>query len=140
MSLMPLVFALLTALLFSVGAGGIAQESRLSMAQLAARLLALQHAELLLTQAADMLAVDGANGAGRSDPSWRGVIETLPVLQDASAADLPPVLQRVTVVGERGTARVRLQADFAVYGCGNGLDPACVARVARIAWRQLPLE
>jgi hypothetical protein len=140
MSLTPSVFALLTALLFSVGAGGIAQESRLSMAQLAARLLALQHAELLLTQAADMLAVDGANGTGRSDPSWRGVIETLPVLQDASAAALPPVLQRVTVVGESGTARVRLQADFAVYGCESALDPACVARVARLAWRQLPLE
>ncbi len=138
MSLTPSVFALLTALLFSVGAGVIAQESRLSMAQQAARLLAWQRAELLLTQAADMLAVDGANGAGRGDPSWRGDIEMLPVAQDGSESELPPMLQRVTVVGESGTVRVRLQVDFAVYGCESALDAACVPRVARLAWRQLP--
>lgn len=135
MSLMPSVFALFAALLFSFAASRSLQDNGLLMSQQTGRLLALQRAQVRLAQATDILA--GAT-VDAQDDGWIGTVETLPSAADAELQGLPLMLQRVTVVGDGGAVQVRLQADFAVDGCDTALDGECVPRVRRIAWRQLP--
>lgn len=141
MSLMPSLFALLAVLMLTASAGRLAQDASLLASQQADRLIALQRAEIALAHAAEFLAGDMASAAdsgGNGD--WDGMIETLPSADDAELGELPLELRRVTVSGAGGSARVRLQADFAVDLCESAYAEACVARVRRIAWRQLPSD
>ncbi len=143
MSLTPTLFALFTAMQFFIASGRLVQDSGLLMSQQAARLLALQRAEVKLAHAARRLAdphidIDAAAAIQVwSDDDGDGSIETLPVAADAELEELPLTLQRVTVVGQQGGTRIRLQADFAVDGCESAHDDPCAPRVRRIAWRQL---
>jgi Tfp pilus assembly protein PilX len=132
-SLLPSLFALLIILIYSAASSRIVQDDGLLVSQRADRLLALQRAETELAHATSQLA-HGGNDA------LNAALEILPSAADAELDELPLLLHRVTVTGEAGSARVRLQADYAVDGCESAHDDDCVSRVRRIAWRQLPLD
>lgn len=135
MTLVPILFALFAALLLSFAAGRSLQDSGLLMSQQASRLLAMQRAQWRLDQAA--LIVAGQAAVAGMD-QWAGTIETLPIVDNAELPDLPLQMQRVTVVGEGGSVRIRLQADFVVTDCDSEQDEPCMPRARQIAWRQLP--
>ncbi len=137
MSLIPALFSLLAAMLFSVGASRSVQDAGLQMSQQVERLLALQRAELGLARVAEFLASSDADG---EVGEWGAQMETVPSASNPELQDLPLTLQRVTVTGEERGTRVRLQADYAVDGCESTYDDHCVSRVRRIAWRQLRLD
>lgn len=137
MSLMPSIIAFVVALLFSVAARGVAQESSLAMSQQAARLMAFQLAEVRLAQVASLLS---ASEPADDDIQALGSVENVLSSPSAELQDLPLTMQRITVVGASGVIQVRLQADFVVDGCESAHDVGCVPRVRRIAWRQLPAD
>lgn len=133
MSLLPTLFALLVILIYSAASSRIVQDGGLLLSQRADRLLALQRAETELAHASSRLAYGG-------NDALNATLEILPSAADAELDELPLLLHRVTVTGEAGSVRVRLQADYAVDGCESADDDDCVARVRRIAWRQLPFD
>lgn len=134
MSLVPAVFVLLGALLYSFASSRVVNDNGLLMSQQQDGLLAQLHAEIQLARWARVLAAPAAEPAGDRG----GSIDSVPSAVVDGWPSLPPTLQRVTVIGDAGHARVRLQADFAIDGCAQ--EEACVTRVRRIAWRQLPSE
>lgn len=124
---------MLVILLYGAASSRSVQDAGLLVSQRADRLLALQHAEAELAHVATVLAQDDIG-------PLNATLELVPSAADAELEELPLLLHRVTVIGEAGSARVRIQADYAVDGCESADDDACVSRLRRIGWRQLPLD
>jgi hypothetical protein len=133
LSLLPSLFALLVILVYGAASSRSVQDAGLLVSQRADRLLALQRAEAELAHVANVLARDDSGPLNTT-------LELVPSAADAELEELPLLLHRVTVIGEAGSARIQLQADYAVDGCESAHDDTCVSRVRRIAWRQLPLD
>ncbi len=137
MNLVATLFALFAVMWLIAGSGRSVQDAGTQMSQQSNRLLALQRAEAALARTARSLR---SADADVDIDGGEVQVETLASASDAELEELPLMLQRVTAVGEERGTRVRLQADYAVDGCESAHDEHCVARVRRIAWRQLSQE
>ncbi len=137
MNLIAALFAFFAVMWLTAGAGRLVQDASMQISQQSERLLALQRAEAALARtAASLRSTDTDVYADGGEVQ----VETLASASDAELQELPLMLQRVTAVGEERGTRIRLQADYAVDGCESAHDEHCVARVRRIAWRQLSPE